>query len=729
MTIHPLLARQLRRLGLDEQAPPAGLAQWQALLERVTHCYDDADRDRYLGERALAVSSQEMQALYDDLQLRSDLALAEAHDRLRAILGSLAEGVCVLDRGLRVVLVNDEATRLTGLAVEAAAEADLEAPAWLRPEHAASLREACRQALDSRQTAHVESLEVVGPDGACVPTGCAVSPILHGGHSAGVVLTLHDLSRQRMASEDLVRARDDAEAATRAKSEFLASMSHELRTPLNGIIGMSGLLLETALDETQYEYASTVKTCAEGVVSIISDILDFSKIEAGRLELERQPFDLHTLVEDAVAVVADAAHRRDIELLCDIAAEVPRDVVGDPGRLKQLLLNLLSNAVKFTERGEVAVSVSLAGAPGASPAPVRVEVSDTGIGIAPDALPRLFERFSQADASTTRRFGGTGLGLAICRRLVQLMGGDISVRSQVGSGTTFAVTLPVTPDPDHAAPRDRYVAAGERVLCVDDNPRQRQHLAGLATRLGLRSATAPHAIAAFDVLREAARAGDRFGAVVVDQHMPQVSGLDLVRWMRAEPSLASTSVILLTPTGSRTPALDEGNLRLSGRLAKPVRRAALVEVLARSLGWTERVESPVRGRASQVVGTGRRVLVAEDNAVNQRVIVAQLRRLGFFPDLARNGIEAVAAVSTGHYDVVLMDCQMPEMDGFEATRAIRMLTGAARHVPVVALTASALTTDRDRCFEAGMNDFLAKPVDHDRLAEALDRWLPKVSAA
>ena len=277
--------------------------------------------------------------------------------------------------------------------------------------------------------------------------------------------------------------------------------------------------------------------------------------------------------------------------------------------------------------------------------------------------------------------------------------------------------------------RDRYVAAGERVLCVDDHPHQRQHLAALAASLGLRASTAAHAIAAFDMLRDAARAGDRFGAVIVDQHMPQVGGVDLARWMRAEPSLSATSIVLLTVPGGRTPVVDDGSLRLAGRLVKPVRRTAMADLLGRCLGWTERVDSRGPLQVAPVVGGGRRVLVAEDNAVNQRVIVAQLRRLGFFPELARNGIEAGAAASTGRFDIVLMDCQMPEMDGYEATRAIRRLNSEARHVPIVALTASALTTDRDRCFEAGMNGFLAKPVDHARLADALDRWLPKASVA
>ncbi len=745
MSPHPLLARQLRRLGLDADTPPATPEVWQALLTRLHQAYEEHDQERYLGERALEVVSQEMQQLYEDLRLRSESDLAEERDRLQAIIGSLGEGVCVLDRAGRVVLLNHEAARLTGIDPEAAVGQPLAALGVVSAEQAEHLAHACRQVLESRQTSRHDDIALLTADGPSVPAACSINPVLHEGHVGGLVLAFHDATPQVRARADLVRARDVAEAATRAKSEFLAAMSHELRTPLNGIIGMSGLLLETALDPTQHEYASTVKTCAEGLVSIISDILDFSKIEAGRLELEHAPFDLHALAEDAVTVVADAAYRRELELLCDVAPAVPRHVVGDASRLKQVLLNLLSNAVKFTERGEVTLSVTVAGHEASGEAAgggdgevssrsrnvvrVQIEVSDTGIGIAAEALPRLFESFSQADASTTRRFGGTGLGLAICRRLVGLMGGDVTVRSQLGTGTTFTIALPLSVDPAAADARDRYVAAGERVLCVDDNPRQRQHLAALAASLGLRASTAPHAIAAFDQLRDAARGGDRFGAVIVDQHMPQVGGVDLARWMRAEPSLSTASIVLLTAPGGRTPVVDDGSLRLAGRLVKPVRRTALVDLLARCLGWSERVDSRGPRQVARVVGGGRRVLVAEDNAVNQRVIVAQLRRLGFFPELARNGIEAVAAASTGQFDIVLMDCQMPEMDGYEATRAIRRLNSEARSVPIVALTASALTTDRDRCFEAGMNGFLAKPVDHARLADALDRWLPKASVA
>ncbi len=735
MTVHPVLARQLNRLGLDPATPP-GVEAWHALLGRIAQRYADLDQERYLGERALEVASQEMQQLIEDLRLRSASDLADERDRLQAIIGSLGDGVCVIDRAGRVVLLNHAACSLTGTASADAVGRDIESLGWVSPDRASRLRQACRHVLQTCQASRHDDLELLSADGTTRSVACSITPVLHEGHVGGLVLAFHDVTRQRQASADLVRARDDAEAATRAKSEFLAAMSHELRTPLNGIVGMSGLLLETSLDPTQHEYASTVKTCAEGLVSIISDILDFSKIEAGHLEIEALPFDLHAVVEDTTAVMADAAYRRGVELICEIAANVPRAVIGDAARLRQVILNLLSNAVKFTERGEVVVTVTLAGTDRDADAsgtpepaiPVQIEVSDTGIGIAAEALPRLFERFTQADPSTTRRFGGTGLGLAICRRLVGLMDGTATVRSQMGVGTVFTVTLPLRVDATAAPTHDRYVAAGERVLCVDDNARQRQHLSALITALGLRCTTVPHAVAAFDALREAVRAGDRFGAVIVDQHMPDLGGVELVRWIRAVPSVSPTSVILLSVPGAPLPATDDG-LRLAGRLAKPVRRAALIDLLGQLLGWTERVDAGEARPSARAVGGGRRVLVAEDNAVNQRVIVAQLRRLGFYPDLARNGLEAVAAAATGRYDLVLMDCQMPEMDGYEATRAIRRLADQAREVPIVALTASALTTDRDRCFEAGMDAFLAKPVDHARLIEVLGRWLPKASVA
>lgn len=730
MSVHPLLARQMRRLGLDTETPPERDA-WQALLTRVSQAYRDHDGASELAGRALETVSEEMRQQYEDLRLRSEAALSEERDTLHAIIGSMADGLCLLDRAGRVLLINQEAARLTGTAPDAAVGHDLVQLGWVSLAEGERLRRACVQAIESRHAERVDDLHLRAGNGAVLPVSCAITPILHEGRGGGLVLALRDESPQRRASADLVRARGDAEAATRAKSEFLAAMSHELRTPLTGIVGMAGLLLETTLDAAQQEYAATVKNCAEGLVASVSDLLDLSKIEAGRLNVEHAPFVLHDLLDDAIGMVGDGACKRGLELLCEVDEGVPAELVGDGPRIRQVLVNLLSNAVKFTPRGEIGVHVS-AGGGGEDAArdlvTLRFEVTDTGVGIAPEAQPRLFDGYNPLDGWAARPVGRTGLGLAITKRLLGLMGGTIEVRSQLGVGSVFVACVPVAvASTPRLVGRSGHLPAGARVLCVDDNARQRQHLAAHVTALGLRASVAADAIAAFDALRQAARDGDPIGTVLLDVALPHVMGLDLARWVRAEPSIAATGLVLLTPVGDRTPVADDAALRMAGRLTKPVRREALIDALARSLGSSERTE---RSRTTRRVaaGAGRRVLVAEDNAVNQRVIVAQLRRLGFYPDLVRNGIEAVAAAATGRYDIVLMDCQMPEMDGYDATRAIRRLHGDAGDVPIVALTASALPGDRERCFEAGMNAFIAKPVDHERLADALDRCLPTPAA-
>ena len=432
MSLHPVLARQMRRLGLDPSSPPTDEG-WRAFVEHVSRTYQAGDTDRYTSERALEILSLEMQRIYEELRFSTESALAEERDRLQAIIGSVGDGLCVLDRNGRVMLVNDEASRLTGCPEDAAIGCDLAELGWVAPDEAETVRTMLRRVVNGHVGSRGDDLVFHRPDGGAFPISYSITPVLHEGHAGGIVVVFRDISEQQRASTELVRARDAAEAATHAKSEFLANMSHELRTPLSGIIGMAGLLLDTSLDEAQHDYATTVRTCAEGLLSIINDILDFSKIEAGRLDLERVTFDLPKLVEDATALVAVPAKSRSLELICEVGPAVPLRVCGDPARMRQVLLNLLSNAVKFTEKGEVVLKVGATAVAGGH-THLRFDVSDTGVGISPEALPRLFESFSQAETSTTRRFGGTGLGLAICRRLIRLMGGEITARSQARRG-------------------------------------------------------------------------------------------------------------------------------------------------------------------------------------------------------------------------------------------------------------------------------------------------------
>jgi two-component system sensor histidine kinase/response regulator len=536
------------------------------------------------------------------------------------------------------------------------------------------------------------------------------------------VRTYRLLASERRAQVELASARDEALAASRAKSAFLATMSHEIRTPLNGVIGLNELLLTTTLDDRQRQYVEGVRSSGRALLDVINDVLDFSRIESGHLELEEIDFDLVQLVEDVAEIVSEPAQAKQLELLAYCSPELPSGLRGDPSRLRQVLLNLAGNAIKFTAAGEVLVRAQLESRQGQG-LTVRFEITDTGIGIAEDNRARLFEPFAQADSSTTRRYGGSGLGLAICRQLVDAMGGTLSVVSEPGVGSTFSFTAPLqlAHDSTVSAPRPTIGLAGRRVLVVDDNKTNLAILNDQLRHWGMSVDVADGSERALVRLRDAVRDQRPYDLALVDLCMPDVDGLELARRVAAEPAIARTTFVLMT-SGPDVSAAEAREASVAVALTKPVLLSRLRSTLAvlvaenelpdRSAPDTRAAPGPSRGR----------VLVVDDGEVNRLVAEGILAHLGFSPVTVEDGRQALGALQDGAFDAVLMDVQMPGLDGYQTTAELRRLEGSDRHTPVIAMTATATEGERERCLAAGMDDYLSKPITRASVSASLARW-------
>ena len=673
-----------------------------------------------------------------EISARAETTGAAEIDRerhmLRTLIDSLPDLIYAKDIDCKFLLANDACASVMGTnRIEVVGKGDFD---FFPKELAQGFFEDEQKVMRSGEALHNRQEEVVDADGRRSYVLTTKVPLRdQSGRVIGVMGIGRDITARVQAENELRAAREAAESANRAKSEFLANMSHEIRTPMNGVIGMSELMLDTHLEPVQRDYAETIRDCGRALLTVINDILDFSKIEAGKLELEYIDMDLRDAVRDVARVLAVQAHAKDLELTMDIDPSLPEMVRGDAGRLRQVLLNLGGNAVKFTSKGEVSLQVRVLEA-NEKGTLVRCEVRDTGVGIPADRIGALFQPFMQVDASTTRRFGGTGLGLSIVRKLVELMQGKVGVESEENVGSRFWFTARFAPS-TATGPKFNRVAPselkGRSVLVVDDNATNRKLLAIQLEQCGMRPVLSSSATEALRLMRDAHAKGEPFEVALLDHDMPDCNGAELGRRVNADDHLKHTRLVLLTSSGLRGDALRFAQIGFAGYLLKPVAESDLIDCLLVVLGgeakdWHSQTQPIVTRHELRVLRSrnGRkRLLLAEDVLVNQKVACRALEKFGYEVDVVSNGREAVEAWERGTYDLILMDCQMPEMDGYEATREIRRREAPDKHIPIVALTAHAMKGADEECKAAGMDDHLTKPIDREVLDRCLRRHLSR----
>jgi PAS domain S-box-containing protein len=649
-------------------------------------------------------------------------------EQLSSIIDIAENAVVCTDEQQRIIFFNQGAERVFGWRAGEIVGRDLAVllPARFRPGHAERVAGFQHGERAARRMGERGTIYAVRKDGSEFPAEATISKSAADGR---VILTaiLQDISERKAYERELELAKERAEAAMQAKSMFLANMSHEIRTPLNAVIGMTSLLLHTRIDEEQRDYTETIRSSSEALLAIINDLLDYSKLEVGRLDLERHAFEVRRCIEEALDLLASSASEKGLDLAYMIEPGVPATILADATRLRQILVNLLSNAIKFTHHGEVVVTLS-ATPLGEASCRLAFAVRDTGIGIPPQRLDDIFRSFTQVDASTTRKYGGTGLGLTISRRLAEIMGGSLTVESEVGRGSTFTAGIVAEAFDDQLAEnvlRDRAATVrGRRLLVVDDNATNRRILVKQALLWGMEPQAAASAVEAIDLVRH----GHPFDVAVLDMQMPDMDGARLAAELRRYRDRQALPLVLLTSVGQRQHDGAEGLTEFSAWLSKPIKPAALLEALQQVLGKRPGSEARQAQQSRNPQAPALSILVAEDNTINQKVIRQLLRHLGYRADVVGNGAEAVEALERQDYQVILMDMQMPEMDGLEATRRLRQRFCGANAPYIIAMTANAMPGDRERCLDAGMNDYVPKPIELEVLDKALAAALQHVAA-
>lgn len=664
---------------------------------------------------------KEIFTTFQDLQEQlSETSLTK--DRITSIINSTAEAIVVTDREFRVIRTNPATVDIIGYRQSDINDSNIQ---LLFPEN---LNDLIERELSQYKKVRTE-VNIFKKGGERIPAKVTISVVKPVGSKEieGYVFLIRDASKEKIQQMELENAIKVAESASSAKSSFVANMSHEIRTPMNAIMGMTGLLLDTELTSEQQDYADTIRKSADAMIGVINDILDFSKIEAGKLHVEHIDFQLLTTVSDVVDMLAPKAHTKNLEFIWHVNDDVPTMLNGDPGRIRQILTNLCNNAIKFTHKGEVVVRVAV-DTESDDDVTLRFNISDTGIGIPKNKLELLFRSFSQVDASVTREYGGTGLGLAISKRLAELLGGEIGVESKEGVGSDFWFTVVMKKQHEQSLiyEPDPEGIEGKKVLVVDDNETNREILHVQLEKWHAIPLEVPDAESALVQLRMAVEDKEPFPIALIDYQMPDMDGATLGKAIKRDPNLNGTKMVMLTSGGQKGEAAMMKGIGFSGYLSKPINPSVLYDTIATVLsnGCVEGGGLITRHTVlERKHWKKQRVLLVEDNFVNQKVVVRMLEKIGIRADTAANGKEALEAVKTLPYDLVFMDCNMPLMNGYEATAAIRGLESEKRRTPIIALTANAMKNDEEKCIDAGMDGYITKPINRKVLNDTIEKWL------